>query len=107
MRDEDVTFVIVQAPEEQIVRYSDVHPDSSKSSWRAALDEFPSPDVFETQVIALIANEFENFSLISKTGERSGLVTRKSRKEGEKIADLICIQFTRTTNAREFLCQGR
>ena len=107
MRDEDIQFVSVQAPADQVVRYSDVQPDSVKSSWRGALDQFPLPDVLEREVITLLDKEFENFFLTSKQGERSGLVTLKSRKEGEKIADVTCIQFTTITNAREFLSQGR
>lgn len=107
MREEDVKFVTVQAPEDQVVRYSDVQPDSSKSSWRGGLDEYPSSEVLERGVIALIDKEFDRYSLTGKDGERSGLVTRKSRKEGEKIADITCIQFTTVTNAREFLSQGR
>jgi len=47
LRSQDLHFVVVAAPEEQPLKFSEVAPDAQLSGWRAGFNSWPESDVLE------------------------------------------------------------
>ena len=62
LRVEDLHFIPVQAPEEQVILFEEGTLDP-KSSWRAGVNSYPSATQMETYVPSLLQRELDNNQL--------------------------------------------
>ena len=107
MRDEDVVFLSVAAPEEQPILFWDVQPDVAGSSWRARFDTWPQEQAMETSMSALVESERTDFKMcLEQRHGKTCLVTRKSVKEGDLICQARALLFGSASRVRKFLEKG-
>ena len=102
LRNEDLYFVTIPAPETQPVHFVDVPTDSA--SWRAGINCIPDSDVLEKGILDLVAKELTDHHL--SVGLRKGrhvLVTNRALKEGAVICPGSALLFSTADHIREFL----
>ena len=108
VRDADLTFAILTAPEDCPVCFDEVAIDSA--NWRSGIGMVGEDQAaFENAVINLMQQELDHWKLGVNQAEADGgqtLVTRKRKGDGDVVCDLTCQWFNDPQQTRDFLNRG-
>ena len=100
----ELCFAAVSISEDQVVCFDEVPADKGTPSWRAALDQAPSPSDLGLAVPSTVAKDIEDFPLfVSDVAGVKCLHTSVSLKEGECIVPIRSLLFTGVRNVAEFI----
>ena len=104
---QDLSFIVVPAPSEQAIRFSEVGQDGSTPSWRSTPDIVNHGEAFEKAVSEVLMDDLESCSLAVKPeGLASHLLTTVARREGDDIIDVKHKLFTDIVTLLEFYNTG-